>query len=485
MQPALKQSSPTQGNQVALTIKPGSADTNKSESSGTTESGKPMTRQRTHTKGKELKGVNEAEDPEAKARKLRALARQKKEKEQAQTGSSSSDSPAKIVTFNLGTSVTTPVGSPATKTSSSTPSDLSKSDSSDQKVQIPAGLVEADDGISELFPLKTPEDLDKVNEFLDGFLGGANKVKKKESTESREDSMEEHISSVAKKIKQHTKAHSSPERDNMKEPFGKVAKPVKTVNRILPNSKGGMSLKSVQDYENEEARSKLMESLQAEGIDVSKGNWNIFLPNETEMNKDSKTSGTKTTGMTEFAQDFYESGGVTDPGHDLTTPTVGTAQAELIAIHDSVALAAGNTFADDANQTTKVTGGGEWKTPKHKDKRTKNLCSQLSPYNLWKKGTGQASDSASASDSTVAPDSPNHNPYSPLSDDKEDDSKNPLLPPITDIESALSVNDQHVTGETPNALEDESEQKRDEEGNVITGNQEDPESQDFHKAGSE
>jgi len=72
IQSALKQPSPTQGNQVALTIKPGSADTNKSESSGTTESGKIMTRQRTHTKGKELRGVNEAEDPEAKARKLRA-----------------------------------------------------------------------------------------------------------------------------------------------------------------------------------------------------------------------------------------------------------------------------------------------------------------------------------------------------------------------------------------------------------------------------
>jgi len=102
---------------------------------------------------------------------------------------------------------------------------------------------------------------------------------------------------------------------------------------------------------------------------------------------------------------------------------------------------------------------------------------------MWKKYTGQASDSAS--DSTVAPDSPNHNPYSPLSEDKNDDSKNPILPPITDLESALPVNDQHTTGETPNALEDESEQKRDEGGNTISSNQEDPESQDFHKAESE
>jgi len=268
----------------------------------------------------------------------------------------------------------------------------------------------------------------------------------------------------------------------MKEPFGKVAKPVKTVDRISPNSEGGMSLKSVQDYENEEARLKLMESLQAEGIDVIEENWNIFLPNKADMNKDSKTTGTKTTGVSEFAEDLYKSAGVIDPGHDLTTPTVGTAQAELIAIHDSVALITGNTFADDANRTAEVTGSGEWKTPKVKDKRPKNPCS---PYNLWKRVTGQPPDSASASNSTVAPDSPNHNPYSPLSDDKEDDSENPILPPITDIESALSAKDQQVTGGTPNAPEDESEQKGDEGGNVISGNQEDPESQDFHKAESE
>jgi len=426
-----------------------------------------MTRQRTHVKGKELKGVNEAEDPEAKARMLRALARQKKEKEQAQPGSSSSDSPAKIVTFKLGTSVTTPVGSPATKTSSSTPSDLSKSDSSDQKVQIPAGLLEEDDGISRMFPLKTPEDLDKVNEFLEGFLGEPDKAKKKESTESKKESMEEHISSVAKQVKQQTKVHSSPEQDNMKKPFENVMKPVRTIDRISPNSEGGMSLKSVQDYETEEARSKMLESLKAEGIDVN--TWNIFLPDETEMNEKPKTIGTKTTGMSEFAKDAYESATVTDPGHDLSAPTVDTAQAKLIANHDSVKLEAGNTFADDANQTAQVTGSGEWKTPKQVGRKQKGLCSQLSPYNLWKKGRGPPSDSGS--DSTVAPGSPNHNPYSPLSDDKEDDSENPLLPPITDIESALPTNDQQVTGETSNA--------------VNTGNQEDPESQDFHEAESE
>jgi len=141
--------------------------------------------------------------------------------------------------------------------------------------------------------------LDEVNEFLDGFLGGANKAKKKESTESREDSMEEHILSVDKKIKQQAKVHSSPEKDNMKEPFGKVANPVKTVNRSSPNSEGGMSLKSVQEHEDEVARLELIAALQAKCIDAGEKNWNIFLPDETEMNKDSKT-----TVMSEFAKAF-------------------------------------------------------------------------------------------------------------------------------------------------------------------------------------
>ena len=95
-----------------------------------------------------------------------------------------------------------------------------------------------------------------------------------------------------------------------------------------------------------------------------------------------------------------------------------------------------------------------------------------SPQNIWKKYvTGQPLDSASASDSTVAPDSPNHYPYSPLSDDKEDDSESPHLPPITDIESALPGNDQLATNETSD--------------DVNTGNQRNLESQDFHEAESE
>jgi len=465
IQSAPKQPSPTQGDQVALTTKPDSADTIRSESSGTTESGKPMTRQRTHVKGKELKKVTEAEDPEAKARKMKALARQKKEKERAKSGTSSSNSPAKTVTFEQGTSVTTPVRSPDTKTSSSTPSDLSKSDSSDQMNQVYAGLIEEGDGISRLFPIDTPEGLEKMNDVLDGFLGDPNKAKKKKvPTEAKKESMEEHIASVAKQAKHQAKAHSSPEQANMKKPFENVAKPVRTIERISPNSEGGMSLKSVQEFETEEARAKMLADLEAEGINPD--TWNVFMPDETEMDEEPEASGIKTTGMSEFAKDAYASATVTDPEQDISKPTVSTAEAELIAAHDLDELEAGNTFADDADQTPHVRGSGEWKTPKVRDRKPGGICSLLSPHN-WRKG--QNSDSGS--DSTVVPGSPNHNPYSPLSDDKEDDSENPVLPPITDIESAMPGNDQLVTEETSN--------------DVNTGDQGDLESQDFHQAESE
>jgi len=61
------QPSPTQETQIALIVKPGSASTNKSESSGTNESKKGVvTGQKAVTKGKELKEVNETDDREAK-----------------------------------------------------------------------------------------------------------------------------------------------------------------------------------------------------------------------------------------------------------------------------------------------------------------------------------------------------------------------------------------------------------------------------------
>jgi len=77
--------------------------------------------------------------------------------------------------------------------------------------------------------------------------------------------MEEHISSVDKKIKEHAKKHSSPAKVNMKEPFEKVMKPPKTIDRISPNSEGGMSLKTVQEHEDDAAKEKLKATLQEEG----------------------------------------------------------------------------------------------------------------------------------------------------------------------------------------------------------------------------
>jgi len=151
----LKQHSSTQETQTALVVKPEIVGINKSESSGTNESEKGvMTRQKAVSKGKELKEVNKAEDPEAKAKLLRALACQKKEKEQQETTNGneqdegkfiSNNSPqpkpsdidpqvrSPVVTFKTEASVTTPMRSPSTKTSSSTPSNLTKSDSSEPK----------------------------------------------------------------------------------------------------------------------------------------------------------------------------------------------------------------------------------------------------------------------------------------------------------------------------------------------------------------
>jgi len=151
IQQSPKQNSPTQETQIALIAEPENTSINKSESSGTNESEKGvMTRQKAVTKGKELKGVNEAKDPEAKAKLLRAIARHRKEKEQRmvidankqdkdKVGSSNSPQPkpsntdpqvrSPVVTFKTEALVTSPMRSPSTKTSSSTPSDLTKSDS--------------------------------------------------------------------------------------------------------------------------------------------------------------------------------------------------------------------------------------------------------------------------------------------------------------------------------------------------------------------
>jgi len=135
----------------------------------------------------------------------------------------------------------------------------------EQKAQTPNDPQVDSKDISELLPIQTPKDLEDVNDLLDNFLGRANKSRKKEPTKPREQSMEEHISSVEKKRKEHSKMHSSPTNDNMKEPFGDVVKPPRTVDRISPNSEGGMSLKSVQEFEDKTAKTKLKTILEAEG----------------------------------------------------------------------------------------------------------------------------------------------------------------------------------------------------------------------------
>jgi len=218
VQQSSKQASPTQETRMVLFSKPENTGANTSESSGTTESGKgAMTRQRAMIKGKELKAVNEAEDPEAKAKSLRAQARQKKEEERkapidaieqdknkAEKNNSPQPKPSSVdpqvrspvVTFKTDTSVTTPMQSPSTKMSSSTPSDITRSDSSKQKAQTLNDPQEDSKDISELLLIKTPEDLEDVNNLLDNFLGKANKSRKKEPTKPKEQSMEEHISSV-------------------------------------------------------------------------------------------------------------------------------------------------------------------------------------------------------------------------------------------------------------------------------------------------
>jgi len=270
--------------------------------------------------------------------------------------------------------------------------------------------------------------------------------------------------------------HSSPTNDNMKEPFGDVVKPPRTIDRISPNSEGGMSLKSVQEFEDQAAKTKLKMILEAEGINIEEKNLDIFLPDEAKMNKDSKTNV-----MSEFVRDLYESAGVIGPLED---------NAASIRPPNTDPLAE-STFASNACQHAEIGGDEEWKTPKttKKGRKPKNPCDQLSAINVFhqiiSKATGVPMESSgSASDSTVYK-SPNRNSCSPLSEDNNDDSKDHNLPPITDIDSILPVGDQPTTREESNAHEDESEKKRDEGDDAVSSTQEDPANQDFHKAKSE
>jgi len=309
--------------------------------------------------------------------------------------------------------------------------------------------------------------------------------------------MEEHVSSVEKKRKEHSKMHSSPTNDNMKEPFWDVAKPPRTVDRISPNGEGGMSLKSVQEFEDQAAKTKLKTILEAEGVNIEEKNLDIFLPDEAKLDKDPKTNV-----MSEFVRDLCESAGIIEP---LEGDAANTQPPNADPLVES-------TFASDAHQHVEIGGDEEWKKPKtskkakkpketgddeewktpktsKKIRKPKNPCNQLSPINvihqIISKATGaQMESSGSASDSTTYK-SPNRNPYSPLAEDNNDDSENPNPPPITDIESILAISDQIAPREAPNVHEDESEQKGDEGDDAISSTQEDPVNQDFHKAESE
>jgi len=165
-----------------------------------------------------------------------------------------------------------------------------------------------------LFPITNDCDLEDVNNLLGDFLGRAKRTKKKESTKPSEESMEEHISSADKKIKEHTKMHSSLAKDNVKEPFGEVAKQPRTIDRISPNREGGMSLKTVEECEDEAAKAESRATLKAEGVAVEEECPDIFLPDEAKMTEDSKT-----TGMSEFGKDLYVSAGVIEPSENDTT----------------------------------------------------------------------------------------------------------------------------------------------------------------------
>jgi len=95
------------------------------------------------------------------------------------------------------------------------------------------------------------------------------------------------------------------------------------------------------------------------------------------MNEDSKT-----TGMSEFAKDLYESTRVIEPERDNATRTQ-PAEADLLA---------GSAFADDACQHAETAGDGEQKTPKttKKGKKPKNPCDKLSPINMFQQIISQA-----------------------------------------------------------------------------------------------
>ena len=215
-----------------------------------------MTRHKAATKGKEGKEVNKAEDPEAKAKRMRAIACLKKEKEQQETSktkeqdkdeveSSNNCQPKSLVTNAPSKSpattpepkspattlptkslvaspkskstVTTPKRPIAVKPFASTPSNLSKSDSSDPKTATPVKLQEGPTEVSQLLPIPSGQGLNKLDNLLDNFLSMGKTRKKKapvSSPKSTTSSMEEHITSVAKKVEK-PRRHTYPQRGTL------------------------------------------------------------------------------------------------------------------------------------------------------------------------------------------------------------------------------------------------------------------------------
>jgi len=347
-------SSPTKEVQAATAGKPDSTSTDKSEYSGTNNSGNgTMTRQKAAMKRKVVKEVTEAKDPEAKAKQMRATACLKKEKEQQELSKakeqdkdevelSNNPQPKSLVTNapskspvttpepksptttlpikSLVTSpksklpVTTPNRPIAFKPSASTPSDLSKSDSSGPKTTTPVKSQEQPTKVSQLLPITDIKGLNDVNNLLDNFLSRGKAKKKKSpapSPKSTTSSMEEHITSVAKKVEENKNSCSSPERNAMKDPFGGVVKPPKTMDRISPNGEGRMSLKPVEECADEVTEREYKKSLEAKGIKDEDAFPGIFLPNEVEAAASKEgTNSLKTTGISEFAKDLYAAAGV-------------------------------------------------------------------------------------------------------------------------------------------------------------------------------
>jgi len=253
--------------------------------------------------------------------------------------------------------------------------------------------------------------------------------------------MKEHITSVAKKGEENKKATTSPERNTVKDPFGEVMKPSKTIDWISPNGEGGMSLKTIEECEGEEAKREFKKSLDVEGVEDEDAFPGIFLPNEVEAPTSKEGTGSpKSTGTSEFVKGAYEAVGVVQPSK------VGGSELSKFAKD-----AYKHANAKDCSKEDPQNAPGEvWQTQKtHRKTKPRpggGVCGDFSLIALCQKMTGgQQSPSGSASDSTTH--SPKRNSFSPLLEEKEDkdDDETTAVLPIDEIESALEANNQAIS----------------------------------------